>query len=118
MVVFRGLRRGEAVGLRWTAIDPERLTVTVSEQIVQLGWRTERGAPKTDGGARTIALDTDTAGVLCDHRAGQELERTAWGRTWVGTGQVFTREDGSERHPATVTTRFARVVRDTDPPPT
>ena len=117
LVVFRGLRRGEAVGLRWTDVDLEALTVTVSEQIVQLGWQTERGAPKTDSGARTIALDADTAAVLLDHRDRQESERKAWGEGWISTGLVFTREDGSELHPATVTTRFERLVRDADLPP-
>jgi len=34
--------------------------VTVSEQIVQLGWETETGEPKSDSGARTVPLDTDT----------------------------------------------------------
>jgi integrase len=117
LVVFRGLRRGEAVGLRWTDVDLEALTVTVSQQIVQLGWQTERGAPKTDSGARTIALDADTAEILRAHRDRQELECEAWGQGWVSTGLVFTREDGSELHPATVTARFHRLVRDADLPP-
>lgn len=106
LVVFRGLRRGEAVGLRWTDVDLEALTVTVSEQIIQLGWQTERGAPKSDSGARVVALDADTVAVLREHSHRQELERKAWGEAWVSTGLVFTREDGSELHPATVTTRF------------
>jgi integrase len=117
-VVFRGLRRGEAVGLRWTDVDLEGRTVTVTEQSVQLGWQTERSAPKTDSGARTaIALDADTAAVLRAHRDRQQLERKMWGQGWVSTGLVFTREDGSELHPATVTARFHRLVRDADLPP-
>jgi integrase len=44
LVAFRGLRRGEAVGLPWTDVDLAGGSVTVSEQIVQLGWATERGA--------------------------------------------------------------------------
>jgi integrase len=117
LVVFRGLRRGEAVGLRWADVDLGGLTVTVTEQIVQLGWQTERGAPKTDSGARNIALDADTAAVLRAHRDRQELERKMWGQGWVSTGLVFTREDGTELHPATVTARFHRLVRDADLPP-
>jgi integrase len=91
--------------------------VTVSEQIVQLGRQTERGAPKTDSGARTIALDADTAAVLRAHRDRQECERKMWGQGWVSTGLVFTREDSSELHPAAVTAGFHRLVRDADLPP-
>jgi hypothetical protein len=62
-VAFRRLRRGEAVGLPWTDVHLEGGTVTISEQIVQLDGKTERGAPKTDGSARIVALDADTTEV-------------------------------------------------------
>ncbi len=84
LVAFRGLRRGEAVGLPWTDVDLAGGSVTVSEQIVQLGWATERGAPKTDSGARMVALDAETAEVLREHRAGQQAAREAWGEAWGG----------------------------------
>ncbi|MEU1277371.1 hypothetical protein [Streptomyces sp. NPDC005805] len=35
--------------------------------------------PKTDAGARTIALDADTVEVLRRHRARQDEEREKWG---------------------------------------
>ena len=117
LVAFRGLRRGEAVGLPWTDVHIEGGTVTVSEQIIQLGWKTERGAPKTDSGARIVALDTDTTDVLREHRDRQRTERAAWGEGWVHSGLVFTRENGSALHPASVTTRFERLVREAGLPP-
>ncbi len=54
------------------------------------------------------------AAILRDHRDGQELEPKAWGQGWVSAGLVFTREDGNELNPATVTSRFERLVRDAD----
>jgi integrase len=69
LIVFRGLRRGEAVGLPWYDVDLERLRLIVSQQIVQVGWATAKGAPKTDSGARIVALDTATVAVLRAHRA-------------------------------------------------
>jgi integrase len=117
LVAFRGLRRGEAVGLPWTDVHLEGGTVTISEQIIQLGWKTERGAPKTDSGARIVALDADTIEVLREHQGRQHAERVAWGEGWVHSGLVFTREDGSALHPAAVTSRFERLVREADLPP-
>jgi integrase len=117
LVAFRGLRRGEAVGLPWTDVDLAGGSVTVSEQIVQLGWATERGAPKTDSGARMVALDAETAAVLRDHRARQHAARSSWGEAWVDSGLVFTCEDGSALHPASVTARFERLAREADLPP-
>jgi integrase len=110
LIAHRGLRRGEAVGLPWTEVDFEEGTITVSTQIVQVGWDTEEGEPKTDSGARTVLLDTDTIEVLRAHRAAQMAERAEWGDLWTDTGKVFTREDGTALHPETATMRFERLA--------
>lgn len=60
----------------------------------------------TDDSAATVALDADTVLILRAHRKGQNAEREAAGITWVETGLVFTREDGSPLHPADVTEHF------------
>ncbi len=110
LIAHRGLRRGEAVGLPWTEVDFEEGTITVSTQIVQVGWDTEEGEPKTDSGARTVLLDADTIEVLGAHRAAQLAERAEWGDLWTDTGKVFTREDGTALHPETATLRFERLA--------
>jgi integrase len=46
LIAFRGLRRGEAVGLSWSEVDLDQGLLTVSWQIVQLGYATEGGEPK------------------------------------------------------------------------
>ncbi len=119
LIAFRGLRRGEAVGLPWSEVDldPEAGSVTISRQIVQLGWATEQGEPKTASGARTIALDAQTVAVLRAHRARQAAERLQAGTAWLNTGLVFTREDGSAVHPDYVTRHFERLVKAADLPP-
>jgi integrase len=58
LIAFRGLRRGEAGGLRRTDTDLRTAVATVRWQIVQLGWETSQGAPKSDAGERHVALDT------------------------------------------------------------
>ncbi len=50
LIAHTGLRRGEACGLRWADIDLQAGTLTVSQQIVQLGWDTETGAPNSAAG--------------------------------------------------------------------
>jgi len=39
LVALRGLRRGEAAGLRWSDLDLDAGTLTVSGQLQQLGGR-------------------------------------------------------------------------------
>ncbi|WP_318279531.1 MULTISPECIES: site-specific integrase [Streptomyces] len=64
------------------------------------GWEVYEDDPKTDAGARTIALDADTVQALKRHRAQQDKGREEWGSAWVETGRVFTRESGEMLHPA------------------
>ncbi|MFI2783436.1 tyrosine-type recombinase/integrase [Streptomyces sp. ALB3] len=73
--------------------------------------------PKTDAGARTIALDSDTVQALKWHRAQQDKDREKWGSAWVETGRVFTRENGELLHPANVTRRFIEVCEEIGLPP-
>ncbi len=117
LVALRGLRRGEAVGLRWTDLDLDAGRLRVAQQVVQLGYATAVGEPKTSTGARTVSLDADTTAVLRAHRARQAAERLAWGPAWVDSGRVFTREDGSGLHPEFVSRHFTSLARTAGLPP-
>jgi integrase len=77
LIAYRGLRRGEAAGVRWQDVDLAGRQLDVAQQIVQLGWATEIGAPKTDSGARRVSLDSSTVEVLRRWRNRQEGERAA-----------------------------------------
>jgi integrase len=111
LIAYRGLRRGEAVGLRWQDVDLDAGALRITQQVVQLGWATEIGEPKTDGGVRTVALDARTIVVLREWRATQDEDQRQWGAAWQDTGLVFTLEDGRQLHPDTVTSTFKRLYR-------
>jgi integrase len=117
LIAFRGLRRGEACGLRWTDTDLEAGVITVLSQRVQIGWRVEESAPKTDASEADVAMDSGTIAVLRAWRKLQLEERLAWGGAWAGEGHVFTREDGAPLHPASVTARFEKIAFGAGLPP-
>jgi len=103
LMAMTGLRRGEAVGLRWADVDLERGIVAVRQTITDVGGRLVVGRPKTSGSERRVDLDGDTIGTLLEHRLRQDLERGQWGDAWTDSGLVFTREDGSGLRPEYVT---------------
>jgi integrase len=109
LIAHRGLRRGEACGVGWTDTDLDAGQLTVRRQLVQLGWEVYEDDPKSDAGGRTIALDAGTVPPCA--RTGATSGRTGWpgAPAWVDSGKVFTREDGSALHPATVTDRFQAI---------
>ncbi|MEU4233260.1 site-specific integrase [Nonomuraea sp. NPDC026600] len=106
LIALRGLRRGEACGLRWKEVDLDGQALTVNWQLVQLAWQVHEGTPKTDASVRTIALDTDTAQVLRAQRQQQLQERLPMGEAWTNTEFVFTQSDGSRLHPQHVSDQF------------
>ena len=117
LIAYRGLRRGEAVGIRWPDVELQAAQLRITQQVVQLGWATEIGKPKTYGGERTVSLDDATVRVLRRWREQQGAERAATHGAWQDTGLVFTREDGSQLHPDYVSDTFHRIITEAGLPP-
>jgi integrase len=117
LVTLRGLRRGEAVGLKWSDLDLDAGTLTVTGQLQQLGGRLIAGPPKSDAGLRVIALDKTTVAALREHKLRQEAERAAAGARWTETGYVFTTRTGKPVGPDRVTRLFRRLVAESGLPP-
>lgn len=117
LIAFRGLRRGEACGVRWVDLDTQERTLAVAKQLVQVGWDFEEGDPKTAASDGVVALDTGTVSVLREHRKRQLEEKLAWGSSWTDTGRIFTREDGTELHPGWVSELFSQLAFQAGVPP-
>ncbi|MEV0560873.1 site-specific integrase [Dactylosporangium sp. NPDC050588] len=117
LIALRGLRRGEAAGLRWCDVDLEHGTMTIAQQLTCIGHKILQRPPKSAASRRVVALDRHTVRALREHARRQRLERLAAGRAWQDTGYVFTRVDGRPLHPSYLTQRFLNICRSTDLPP-
>jgi len=71
LMLYTGLRLGEALGLQWEDLDMDAQTAAVVRQVTQSGEVVE---PKTASGSRTVDLPGALVDVLRHHRASQ-LER-------------------------------------------
>jgi integrase len=99
LIALRGLRRGEAAGLRWCDVDLGTGTLVISQQLQQYGGRLEITAPKTPYSARVIALDHTTVAPLRAHRRRQRAEAAASGPGYQASGYVFTNGRGGPLAP-------------------
>jgi integrase len=106
-----GLRRGEAVGLRWSEVDLEAGRLTVSRASVVVEHKVIDSTPKSEQSARTIGLDPATVVTLRQHRRRQLEERLAWGPEYVTSELVFTWENGAPLHPNVVMRTFQRRAK-------
>jgi integrase len=117
LILHRGLRRGEACGLRDTDVDLDGGHLTVAQQITTIGYTPIVKDVKSDAGDRVVPLGPKTVTVLREYltrRAGwQQLS----GDDWPDTGLFFVRPDGSPWHPQRISDRFNRLVATGGLPP-
>lgn len=107
-----GLRQGEALGLRWTDVDLEgpSPSITVRRQLSRIGGRPELVEPKTARSKRTIAVPLVVANALRTHRVRQLEERLISGSRWDDWGLVFTTTVGTPLDGSRVTRDLQRVL--------
>jgi integrase len=120
LIGLRGLRRGEACGLRWSEVDLDHGLLFIVRNRTTAGYQVVEGEPKTAAGVRAVALDRHTVKVLRAHhrhQTEQRAQRLAAGKVWHESGYVFVRKDGSPIHPGYASCRFRLLVRQTDLPP-
>jgi integrase len=120
LVALRGLRRGEAAGLRWSDIDFEHAQMYIVNNRTTAGHQVIEGPPKSASGVRVVALDRRSVAVLREHlrqQLKQRDTRLAAGKDWYESGYLFTCPDGRPVHPGYLTQRFRTLVRRADVPP-
>lgn len=119
LIIFRGLRRGEAAGIAWEDLDLKNGVLHVREQLVSINYEVHEDTPKADS-AGDVKLDRETVRLLREWRKRQRTERAAWEAqgAWVNSGnRVFTRENGEAYHPQHFTDRWDRLVELSGLPP-
>jgi integrase len=93
VALARGLRQGEALGLKWADINLETGVLRVrraSQRVPHQG--TQLVETKTDRSRRTLVMPPIVVNALCAHRGLQAVERLAAGERWVDLDLVFPSE--------------------------
>ncbi|CAM5475011.1 MULTISPECIES: site-specific integrase [Streptomyces] len=130
LIAFRGLRRGEGVGLAWRHVDLDAGLITPAKTLVVDRWEVYEDDPKTEESAATIGLDSLNVAALRERRRQQLAERDEWNRyaaerraqgkdvaDWVDTGKVWTEPDGTWLHPEKASDEFRRICKRAGLPP-
>lgn len=112
LLATTGMRRGEALGLRWADCDFTAGRLSIKQTLLSLKGQILYGTPKTARGRRNVSLDANTVAVLKAHR-----KRVLEDRMLLGLGApdaealVFTAPDGAPVNPESFSDHFARLVK-------
>jgi integrase len=104
-----GLRRGEALALRWSDVDFVDGVLRVERTLQRIAGQLAAGPVKTDGSHRTVAIPSGLLDVLRQHRARQATDRTAAGDRWQSHGLIFTTKIGTPIEPRNINRHFATL---------
>jgi len=110
--LFTGMRRSEALALRWQDVDFIFSQLYISRTLHHL----KDGSyvfsqPKSARSRRTIALSPDAIQVLRDHREDQEKLREALGQSLTDEALVFCNEEGKPWRPNTITRAWQTLAK-------
>lgn len=115
VMLFSGMRLGEALGLRWSCVDFENSTITIDHQLqkerVKGGGGTYKLFDTKTSTTRTITLASHVMAVLRETRREQNQYRLLLGTDWENEmNLVFTHENGQHLTQYTVWACFKRIV--------
>ena len=106
-----GLRRGEALGLKWAALDIENSTLHVRDALQRIGGKLQLVELKTKKSRRTLQIPNILLPVLKTHRVRQLEERIKMGEKWHETGFVFTTPIGTPLEPRNVLRHYHAALK-------
>lgn len=99
LVVGTGLRRGEALALRWADVRLDRCEAAIKGSLTRLGSGLTVSDAKTLRSRRIVSLSPAMIRLLGEQRAEQAAERLRAGNLWEDTGFVFATEFGAPVDP-------------------
>jgi len=113
LLLITGARRGEVLGLKWSAVDFVNSRIHIKNNVL---YSSDIGiyqdTPKTAGSVRWIVLPQKTMDLLTTWKTAQEADAKKKGAFYKNPeGLLFTQEDGSPMHPDSVTTWLDRFAK-------
>lgn len=111
LLAATGLRRGEAVGLRWDDVDLDGRVLHVRRTLTRLGGELVTTEPKSARSRRPVGLFEPVCRTLREVRARQAEERLAAGSKWHPSDYVFTTGLGGPVEPRNVHRAIVAAAR-------
>ncbi len=112
LLLLYGLRRGEALGLRWNDIDFDAGTIHVRQQLQRISGELRLGPVKTSAGRRDLPLLDLARQALKLQAERQAAYRADMGCAWPATDLVFTTRTGRPVEPRNFVRSFRRICDD------
>lgn len=106
-----GLRKGEALGLRWQNVDLEESQLSVRNSMQRVEGKLQLVETKTNRSRRTITMPASVVSALRLHRARQLRERLMAAGRWKENDLVFATTIGTPLDGRKITAHFKALLK-------
>lgn len=110
VTLYYGLRKSEALGLRWQAVDFEANTMTINHTVVSNGHIIAKDSTKTYSSRRTFELLPDVRDLLVKLKEQQEDYKRRLGSGYHMNDYIFKNANGMPYRPDSLTRSFKRAL--------
>lgn len=110
ITLYYGLRRGEVLGLKWSAIDFENNTIKINHTVTQTLTLVAKDKTKTATSKREYYLLPEIKELLLNLRTEQRKNQKLFGNEYKMNDYIFTWEDGRPYRPDYVSKAFHKVL--------
>lgn len=107
-----GLRRGEVLGLKWSAIDFKQKKLKVETSLVYVNKEFIFKPPKSSAGERTLIVPDSIIELLKEHKKRQNKLRLALGSEYQNYDLVCCEPDGRPIIPTSFSKRFSTFLKE------
>jgi len=111
VIIFTGLRRGEALGLKWDDIDFIKGKIHVRRSLAKIK---EKGLflkdVKTKSSRRQVSISPYLINRLQEYKRNQDQEKKVFGAAYQDNGMVFCTFEGKLKDPRNLLREFNRLI--------
>jgi integrase len=118
LALLTGMRRGEIIGLNWSDINLDDLTLMINRTAKETTFRRSDGSsktelvlnpPKTSHSKRKIPIEKEVMLALKRQQNKQRKQKLKAGENWQETDAVFTTEFGTRSYPSNIYKRYRKL---------
>ncbi len=110
VTLYYGLRKSEALGLRWQAVDFDANTITINHTVVGNGHIVRKDTTKTYTSRRTYELLPDVKALLLKLKDQQDDYKRRLGSGYHMNDYIFKNPNGVPYRPDSLTRSFKRAL--------
>ena len=111
LTALYGLRRSEALGLRWDCVNFEAETITIRRTVSKVTTVVEKDKTKNASSRRSFPMTPEIKKLLLDLKAQQAKDKQFFGDTYYDCDSVFRWSDGRPFSPDYVSDKLPKLLK-------